>query len=91
MSRSPHSFRYSISREELSSILDDQPRFRVDQVWKGLYDELADPTEMTNLPKDLRTRLDVALPLALTPVTESTSARGDTIKFLWEQQHLFQS
>ncbi|MGA1297542.1 MAG: 23S rRNA (adenine(2503)-C(2))-methyltransferase RlmN [Ilumatobacteraceae bacterium] len=76
--------RYSLSRDELSSILDDQPRFRVDQVWKGLYDELAIPTEMPNLPKDLRTRLDTALPLALAAVTETVSDRGDTIKFLWE-------
>jgi 23S rRNA (adenine2503-C2)-methyltransferase len=76
--------RYAVSRDELSSILDDQPRFRVDQVWKGLYDELAAPDEMTNLPKDLRGRLDAALPLALVPVTETSSDRGDTIKFLWE-------
>ena len=76
--------RYAASRDELSSLLDDQPRFRVDQVWKGLYDELAVPAEMTNLPKDLRARLDTVLPLALTPVTETTSDRGDTIKFLWE-------
>jgi len=76
--------RYSLSRDDLSAILADQPRFRVDQVWKGLYDELAIPTEMTNLPKDLRTRLDTALPLALAAVTETVSDRGDTIKFLWE-------
>lgn len=76
--------RYAISRDDLSTILADQPRFRVDQVWKGLFDELAAPSEMTNLPKDVRSRLDADLPLALTPVTESTSDRGDTIKFLWE-------
>ena len=76
--------RYSITRDELSAVLADQPRFRVDQVWKGLYDELATPSEMTNLPKDLRTKLDVDLPLALTPVTATESERGDTIKFLFE-------
>ena len=75
--------RYGISRDDLASVLSDQPRFRLDQVWKGLFDELATPAEMTNLPKDLRARLDTDLPLALAPVTETTSDRGDTIKFLW--------
>lgn len=76
--------RYAVSRDELSTILADQPRFRVDQVWKGLFDELLSPNEMTNLPKDLRARLDADLPLALTPVTETTADRGDTLKYLWE-------
>ncbi len=75
--------RYSITREDLTALLPDQPRYRIDQVWKGLFDELSSPSEMTNLPKDLRTRLDAELPLALEPVTETVSDRGDTIKFLW--------
>lgn len=75
--------RYSITRDDLTALLPDQPRYRIDQVWKGLFDELSSPSEMTNLPKDLRTRLDAELPLALEPVTETVSDRGDTIKFLW--------
>ena len=76
--------RYSISRDDLTSLLPDQPRYRVDQVWKGLFQELSTPNEMTNLPKDLRSRLESDLPTALSPVTESVSDRGDTVKFLWE-------
>jgi len=76
--------RYSISRDDLTSLLPDQPRYRVDQVWKGLFQELSTPGEMTNLPKDLRARLEADLPTALSPVTESVSDRGDTVKFLWE-------
>ncbi|MFZ9384374.1 MAG: 23S rRNA (adenine(2503)-C(2))-methyltransferase RlmN [Ilumatobacteraceae bacterium] len=76
--------RYSISRDDLTSLLPDQPRYRVDQVWKGLFQELSTPNEMTNLPKDLRARLESDLPTALSPVTESVSDRGDTVKFLWE-------
>lgn len=76
--------RYSISRDDLTSLLPDQPRYRVDQVWKGLFQELSTPSEMTNLPKDLRARLEADLPTALSPVTESVSDRGDTVKFLWE-------
>jgi 23S rRNA (adenine2503-C2)-methyltransferase len=53
-------------------------------VWDGLYAQLADPADITNLPKQLRAELDVALPPALTHVTESISDDGETIKFLWE-------
>ena len=76
--------RYSISRDELANILDGEPRYRLDQVWKALYDEMVDPADMTAIPKTLRTRIDEALPVALTPVTEAISDRGDTVKFLWE-------
>ena len=75
--------RYGISRDELGSVLDGQPRYRIDQVWHGLFSEYTSPSEMTNLPKELRAKVDAALPLALEPVTESVSDRGDTIKFLW--------
>ena len=76
--------RYQATRDDLSRILDGEPRYRIDQVWNGLYKELATPESMTNLPKTLRSRVDEALPLALTPVTEAESDRGKTVKFLWE-------
>ena len=76
--------RYELTREELSDALVGEPRYRLDQVWEGLYTHLADPADITNLPKALRNRLETSFPLALTPVTESVNAKGDTIKFLWE-------
>ena len=76
--------RYDLTRGEFTALLEGEPRYRVDQLWDGLYQQLADPADITNLPKALRSRLDAELPLALTPVTESVSDRGDTIKFLWE-------
>ena len=39
---------------------------------------------MSNIPKPLRTRLGEELPLALTPVAESISDDGQTVKWLWE-------
>ena len=60
------------------------PRYRVDQVWHGLYEQLARPAELTTLPKALRAELDARLPTALAQVTERVSDRGDTVKFLWE-------
>lgn len=76
--------RYDVTRDELAELLGGQPRYRVDQVWTGLYEQLAEPAELTNLPKALRSELTERLPVALEPVTESVSDRGDTVKFLWE-------
>ena len=80
--------RYDLGRDELSSLLaeiaDKVPRYRVDQIWSGLYEQMTEPEEWTNLPASLRTALTEKLPMALTPVTESVSDDGSTIKFLWE-------
>ncbi|MET0144576.1 MAG: 23S rRNA (adenine(2503)-C(2))-methyltransferase RlmN [Ilumatobacteraceae bacterium] len=76
--------RFDVDRVAFGAMLDGEPRYRVDQVWQGLYERLATFREMTNLPAALRARLEAALPLALTPITESVSDRGDTAKVLWE-------
>ena len=76
--------RYDVSREQLREVLDGTPRYRVDQAWSGLYERCSDPSEWTNLPQALRADLNQRLPAALTPVTESVSGDGDTVKFLWE-------
>jgi 23S rRNA (adenine2503-C2)-methyltransferase len=76
--------RYDLTRDEFGELLDGEPRYRLDQVWSGLYEQLADPADITNLPKKLRERLDNELPLALELVTESVSEGGETVKFLWE-------
>jgi 23S rRNA (adenine2503-C2)-methyltransferase len=82
MSTSPT--RFDITREGLALLLAGQPRYRVDQVWSGLYEQLTAPNELTALPKALRGDLEAAMPLALTPVAEQTSDRGETVKWLWE-------
>ncbi len=74
--------RYDHSRESLVVQLAGEPRYRVDQVWAGLYEQLAEPCEITNLPKALRARLETELPLALTPSVERASGNGDTVKFV---------
>ncbi len=35
--------RYGVNRAELAAALDGEPRYRLDQVWSGLYEQLADP------------------------------------------------
>ena len=75
--------RYGATREDLMSVLEGLPRYRVDQVWEGLYAQLAAPDELTSLPTPLRAEVAAALPLALEIVTERTSDRGETVKWLW--------
>jgi 23S rRNA (adenine2503-C2)-methyltransferase len=75
--------RYDVTRAELAELLAGEPRYRVDQVWRGLYEQLAAPDELTALPAALRTRLVGELPPALQLVTERVSDRGDTVKLLW--------
>ena len=74
---------YDPTREELAALLDGEPRYRLDQLWQGLYEQRGTPAELTNIPKALRTRLGEELPLALTPVAESISDDGQTVKWLW--------
>ena len=35
--------RYGATRDDLAALLDGLPRYRVDQVWQGLYEQLAAP------------------------------------------------
>jgi 23S rRNA (adenine2503-C2)-methyltransferase len=74
--------RYGATRDDVAALLTEEPRFRTDQVWDGLYRRLAIPSEMTDLPGRLRAAVEALLPTELTPVTESVSDRGDTVKFL---------
>jgi 23S rRNA (adenine2503-C2)-methyltransferase len=76
--------RYSVDRESLGRVLRGEPRYRVDQVWEGLYRLGGEPREWTALPAALRGVIELALPRELTGVAESISDDGSTVKFLWE-------
>lgn len=76
--------RYDPDRDDLAALLADQPRYRVDQVWDGLYRQLVPIEELTTLPKSLRTDLAAVLPSALTPIAESVSHDESTVKVLWQ-------
>ena len=83
MATAPSPSRYELDRAGFAELLAGEPRYRVDQVWDGLYTHLSEPDEMTTLPKALRARLDQALPPALATVTESVADHGETVKWLW--------
>ena len=75
---------YQPSRIELAELLNDEPRYRLDQIWQGLYQNFSTPEEMTNLPKALRATLSQRLTPALRVVVRRVSDGGDTVKYLWE-------
>jgi 23S rRNA (adenine2503-C2)-methyltransferase len=77
--------RYGISRADLARVLAGQPAYRVEQVWRGLYDQLLEPDEMTNLPRQLRAELNAMPELSpqLTLDRETVSDGGQTRKWLF--------
>lgn len=75
--------RYDIGASELAQVLDDQPRYRIDQVLDGLYRQLRDPEDMSSVPRAVRARLAEALPPSLSPVAEQAADSGETVKWLW--------
>jgi 23S rRNA (adenine2503-C2)-methyltransferase len=50
----PTSTRYGVSRDELAAALTGEPRYRLDQLWDGMYRQLLDPADITSLPRSLR-------------------------------------
>lgn len=74
---------YDLSRADVDVLFDGHPRYRVDQFWEGLYEQLREPTDISNLPSELRQQV-AAVPTALTPVNESVADGGETVKWLWE-------
>jgi 23S rRNA (adenine2503-C2)-methyltransferase len=85
---SPHRLpsRYDLTREDLQTLLVDQPRYRIEQVWDGLYTQLAAPADISTLPKALRSRLAEAaqMRLSLRMVAESVGDNGATVKWAFE-------
>ena len=75
--------RYDHGRTELTELLGDLPKYRVEQVWQGLYKDLVNPDEISTVPKNLREELRASLPAALRQDVRSVGDQGETIKWLW--------
>lgn len=75
--------RYQLDRETLGALLSDHPSYRVEQLWKGLYEDGLDIADISTLPKGLRADLDEMLPVALHHRLERVSEGGETHKWLW--------
>lgn len=74
---------WDLDRDALGDLLAGQPRYRVDQVWKGLYQQGLAPADITTLPNKLRAQLTESLTPALELTTESVSDDEKTVKSLW--------
>ena len=75
---------FDLTRDELAEQLDGEPRYRIDQIWEGLYAQGAELADLTSVPAQLRARLAADLPLALRETTRSESDDGETVKWLFE-------
>lgn len=80
---------YDLDHTELGELLTEmgEPRYRADQVWNGLYQQLApDPFGITTLSKDLRQELAERLRFSsLTPQQWLYSSDGMTGKVLFSE------
>jgi len=80
-------FIYDLEHSDLKNLLAelDQPSYRADQIWQGLYKNLWNtPDEFTNLPKTLRELLEQSVRFeALKPVKYLDSSDGQTRKTLF--------
>ena len=78
---------YACSREELAALLEGEPRFRVDQVLRGLWIEGLGLEEITTVPKSLRHRLGELFMPSLSVASEVRSDRGATRKWVFRLEN----
>ncbi|MDE3065231.1 MAG: 23S rRNA (adenine(2503)-C(2))-methyltransferase RlmN [Acidobacteriota bacterium] len=74
---------YELTREALGAELAGEPRYRADQVWRGLWSERRTLAEITTVPAALRERLARAHPDALEVAADVASDRGATRKWVF--------
>jgi 23S rRNA (adenine2503-C2)-methyltransferase len=75
---------FDLDREQLASWLEGEPRYRIEQVWEGLYQQGNEVGDLTSLPAALRNRLAEEFPPGLREATRSEADGGDTVKWLFE-------
>jgi len=74
-----------LDRAALSELVESfgQPAYRAKQIWRQMYQRgMLDPSEMSDLPVELRRRLSSAGSTAVDPLEVQTSADGSTSKAL---------
>jgi 23S rRNA (adenine2503-C2)-methyltransferase len=74
---------YELSREELSHALVGQPRYRLDQLWQGLWVEGLELGAITTIPKALRAELVERFRPGLEVVHDVESDHGATRKWVF--------
>jgi 23S rRNA (adenine2503-C2)-methyltransferase len=74
---------YEYSKEELTSLLKDEPSYRLEQLWRGLWTEAQPISEITTIPKSLRADLVEQFPNSLRVVNDVESDYGATRKWVF--------
>jgi 23S rRNA (adenine2503-C2)-methyltransferase len=77
---------YELTQPELADLLEGwgEPRFRAKQIWTWLYEKRVSSIEaMTNLPKNLRTRLEAETVLGQLHIVTEQISHDDTVKRLF--------
>ncbi len=75
---------YDFDRDGLAALLEGEPRYRVDQLWRGLWVEGRDLADVTTVPAGLRASLASSYPSTLSPRADVASDRGSTRKWVFE-------
>src|ERR1700688_2747962 len=74
---------YEYAKDELAELLVGEPRYRVDQVWHGLWSEGQALEGITTIPKALRAQLAQRFPPSLDVVNDVSSDHGATRKWVF--------
>lgn len=81
--------RYDLDRDSLRTVVEEvapgAPHYRVTQVWDGLHRRLADPSDLTELPRPMRAALG-SHPALLPALEEEQACHADagrTRKWVW--------
>ena len=74
---------YDYTKDELANLLAREPRYRVEQLWQGLWNESLAIEEITTIPKALRARLVEQFPSSLAVANDVESDHGSTRKWVF--------
>ncbi|CAB4783535.1 MAG: 23S rRNA (adenine(2503)-C(2))-methyltransferase RlmN [Actinobacteria bacterium] len=74
---------YELTRDELTGLLAGEPKYRVDQIWQGIWEQDRFPEEITTISKALREKLTAELPLALAVANDVSTDEGTTRKWVY--------
>jgi 23S rRNA (adenine2503-C2)-methyltransferase len=75
---------YEYSKDELASLLKGEPRYRLDQLWHGLWAEGLEVGSITTIPTSLRARLREQFPSSLEVANDVASDQGATRKWVFQ-------
>ncbi len=78
---------YASSKEELAHLLEGEPRYRLDQVFRGLWVEGLALEEITTVPKSLRNRLGERFAPSLAVANDVRSDHGATRKWVFRLEN----